>query len=205
LAQAARELKVSETHLKRLCRACFGINRWPFRKIEALKNMREKLQEAAKKDGIAYRIEEKIKSIDAELELIRKTGNHSPSGPNTKSFRIKKKDGPVGVSKKRGRKPKAQGHQQILKLEESDSNESETFPNSDWLYREMYSDEILIMEEEDFSSSSSSMSPDPEVCHFLPTQPAPQPMYQYSYSPLGFKLNLDVEACTFMLNLQLVN
>src|SRR3989338_4931101 len=85
LAQAARELKVSETHLKRLCRSCFGINRWPFRKIEALKNMRDKLQEAVTKERIAYRIEEKIKSIDAELELIRTTGNHSPSGPNTRN------------------------------------------------------------------------------------------------------------------------
>jgi hypothetical protein len=79
LATAALELGVSETFLKRRCRA-LKIPRWPYRSIVALQNKKKEIDEENPKEGF---------EIDQEIDKIVKTGVYTKSPKKTRTTRSK--------------------------------------------------------------------------------------------------------------------
>ncbi|KAH9299709.1 hypothetical protein KI387_031391, partial [Taxus chinensis] len=69
ILQAARELKVGLTVLKKRCREC-GILRWPHRKMKSLGNLIDKIQEQAKINGGASQAVEILKEQKRLMEEI---------------------------------------------------------------------------------------------------------------------------------------
>jgi AraC-like DNA-binding protein len=93
ILQAASNLGVSETYLKRLCRSTFNIPRWPYRRLRSLQEKREKLLSVANSSEALVAIE----SVGSEITHIMKCGI---------SLGEKRKPNSSGVLKKRGRPPK---------------------------------------------------------------------------------------------------
>ncbi|RHN63666.1 putative transcription factor Nin-like family [Medicago truncatula] len=70
ITQAARELNVGLTHLKKRCRE-LGIRRWPHRKLMSLQTLINNIQELGKEDGL--RSDEKfmdIEKLEEEMKLV---------------------------------------------------------------------------------------------------------------------------------------
>nr|GMD43639.1 protein RKD2-like [Ipomoea batatas] len=80
MKQAAKELRIGEAPLKRVCRR-LGINRWPYRKLQSWERLAEdvqqfdKLQENAEKRENVKNLEDRMKQLIREpnLELDHKT------------------------------------------------------------------------------------------------------------------------------------
>nr|GMD81931.1 protein RKD2-like [Ipomoea batatas] len=80
MKQAAKELRIGEALLKRVCRR-LGINRWPYRKLQSWERLAEdvqqfdKLQENAEKRETVKNLEDRMKQLIREpnLELDHKT------------------------------------------------------------------------------------------------------------------------------------
>jgi hypothetical protein len=86
IIQAAKELNVSETCLKKICRL-HNIRRWPFRRLSSLKHKLELLNSQPKSEFIAR----KIDTIQNEMEYIHTTGTSWEDNPSVKKNRIGKK------------------------------------------------------------------------------------------------------------------
>ncbi len=102
ITQAAAQLGVSESHLKRQCRL-LGIERWPQRRIRSLKDRMKKLTEAEQTSGTA----KKISLLQGEIDSLYESGKRSPTEPV--------------LTKRRGR----QQSKASIKVEDVDETEDE--------------------------------------------------------------------------------
>jgi hypothetical protein len=69
LVQAATELGISDTYLKKLCRS-FKIAKWPFRRMLSLRNKKSLLLEK----GVESTCDQDIQDLEREIERIYQTG-----------------------------------------------------------------------------------------------------------------------------------
>jgi AraC-like DNA-binding protein len=102
IVEAANELGVSETYLKRLCRA-FNLSRWPYRRIEALKNKKDMLQTRITENPGDQSLIIKISEVEEEMTYIKKYGlkEDGPKRPTQTKVVLSN-----GIKKKRGRPAK---------------------------------------------------------------------------------------------------
>jgi hypothetical protein len=168
ILEAAQLLDVSESYLKRLCRA-LCIYRWPYRRIHSLQLKRDRLVRNV--DSCPRQIAQKIAALDDDIAEIMKNGLQNGYAKRKKSNTTTQ-----GVQKKRGRPLKKKIEETVITVLEWDTVNDLSPLSKQW--DNLFNSVLPLTFQLDDGRTKSPID----------------------NSPLGVRLNLDVDCIIQHLN-----